>query len=536
MQKLQLSIPEPCHQNWEHMTPTQQGRFCNACAKEVVDFSMMTDTEILNYFTTFSNEKVCGRALPGQLERTISRPVEPKKRLFWYWNYIVMFFMLFSKNSLAKKHGGILLKTELSPAKPAGMQIFSSHVMGDTEITGNRLVTGKITDRDGNPVSFAAVKIKGTAYGISADANGQYSINVKPGDILVISAAFFKAAEIPVGFHSALSTVLERNNPTGLLKVGVAYTGVNRYCSLDEEVNYPRQKYRAVIHVKDDASGLPVTKAKLVVIKEPADHSETAFTDSKGNYKLKGLDVGEDYFVKVEADGYGVNEFTINPADFKDNRKVWDIWLKKIETAPSNENSIRLGKMNMLSVAKGPVYVVDGVITPDGNKIDPVDIENITVLQGSEVSALFGIDASVGAIVITTRKAKVKKLDTVAVYSDISSRRRLGAMTRCVRISGYAEVKAHIKTVLSDSLKIFPNPVQRGNSFTLSLKLKQAGHYQVQIADAAGRIILQKQVDAVVREYTEVLPADNKWSAGVYYIRVFDNKNQLISKSSFIVR
>ena len=36
MQKLQLSIPEPCHENWQQMTPTEQGRYCNACAKEVV--------------------------------------------------------------------------------------------------------------------------------------------------------------------------------------------------------------------------------------------------------------------------------------------------------------------------------------------------------------------------------------------------------------------------------------------------------------------------------------------------------------------
>jgi hypothetical protein len=47
MQKLQLAIPEPCHENWHHMTPTDQGRFCNACAKEVVDFSMMTHIELL---------------------------------------------------------------------------------------------------------------------------------------------------------------------------------------------------------------------------------------------------------------------------------------------------------------------------------------------------------------------------------------------------------------------------------------------------------------------------------------------------------
>jgi hypothetical protein len=47
MQMLQLAIPEPCHDNRHNMTATDQGRFCIARAKEVVDFSMMTDIELL---------------------------------------------------------------------------------------------------------------------------------------------------------------------------------------------------------------------------------------------------------------------------------------------------------------------------------------------------------------------------------------------------------------------------------------------------------------------------------------------------------
>ena len=46
--------------------------------------------------------------------------------------------------------------------------------------------TGKVTDADGNPVAFATIKIKGTNTGLSADANGAYSIKVNPGAVLVI--------------------------------------------------------------------------------------------------------------------------------------------------------------------------------------------------------------------------------------------------------------------------------------------------------------------------------------------------------------
>ena len=73
----------------------------------------------------------------------------------------------------------------------------------------SRVVSGKVTDKDGNPVSFASIKVKGAATGLSADANGAYSIKVNAGDVLVISGASFKAVEVPVGTQSILNSVLE---------------------------------------------------------------------------------------------------------------------------------------------------------------------------------------------------------------------------------------------------------------------------------------------------------------------------------------
>ena len=46
---LQLNIAEPCHENWQNMTTQEQGRFCGSCRKSVVDFTMMSDQEVLNY-------------------------------------------------------------------------------------------------------------------------------------------------------------------------------------------------------------------------------------------------------------------------------------------------------------------------------------------------------------------------------------------------------------------------------------------------------------------------------------------------------
>ena len=50
MQKLKLKIEKPCHEDWDKMTPNEQGRFCNHCTKNVIDFSEKSDEEVLEFF------------------------------------------------------------------------------------------------------------------------------------------------------------------------------------------------------------------------------------------------------------------------------------------------------------------------------------------------------------------------------------------------------------------------------------------------------------------------------------------------------
>jgi Ca-activated chloride channel family protein len=74
------------------------------------------------------------------------------------------------------------------------------------------VITGKITDENGNPVSFATVSIKGTRSGVTADANGVFSIKVNSEkDILVVNAASFKDIEVPVGTQKLLNIVMEKS-------------------------------------------------------------------------------------------------------------------------------------------------------------------------------------------------------------------------------------------------------------------------------------------------------------------------------------
>ena len=64
----QIQIPTPCHESWESMSRTQKGRFCQSCQKTVIDFSTMSDAQIIAWFST-SEGNSCGRFASTQLER-----------------------------------------------------------------------------------------------------------------------------------------------------------------------------------------------------------------------------------------------------------------------------------------------------------------------------------------------------------------------------------------------------------------------------------------------------------------------------------
>lgn len=67
---MKLTIPTPCHENWNRMSPAEQGRFCAVCSKTVKDFTAAPDEEILDEFSK-NAENVCGRFKTSQLNRDL---------------------------------------------------------------------------------------------------------------------------------------------------------------------------------------------------------------------------------------------------------------------------------------------------------------------------------------------------------------------------------------------------------------------------------------------------------------------------------
>lgn len=95
---LQLSIPKPCHEDWNGMQPADQGRHCNACAKTVIDFTSMSDDEVKNFLLSKADERVCGRFNSDQLHRiNISLPEDIfEYRLPWWKHFLAASLVAFS--------------------------------------------------------------------------------------------------------------------------------------------------------------------------------------------------------------------------------------------------------------------------------------------------------------------------------------------------------------------------------------------------------------------------------------------------------
>lgn len=89
--KYKLSIPEPCHENWDKMTPKDNGRFCLSCAKTVVDFTTMLPEEIQHYFISNQGKSICGRFKNTQLDEIIIQI--PSRVLYSQTHYPKMFLL-----------------------------------------------------------------------------------------------------------------------------------------------------------------------------------------------------------------------------------------------------------------------------------------------------------------------------------------------------------------------------------------------------------------------------------------------------------
>ena len=88
-----IKIENPCKEEWNKMTNVKGGKFCTYCQKKVIDFTELSDSEIVRILETNKGE-ICGRFEEEQIGRKIAGSKTKKHSLFAKIAAAFMFFFL----------------------------------------------------------------------------------------------------------------------------------------------------------------------------------------------------------------------------------------------------------------------------------------------------------------------------------------------------------------------------------------------------------------------------------------------------------
>ena len=215
-------------------------------------------------------------------------------------------------------------------------------------------VSGTVSDSEGLPLPGATVVVSGTNSGVSTDFDGNYSIIANTGDVLSFSFVGYTTQRMKIGKDNMINVALSADN------------------SLDE----------VVVVAFGTKTRDELTSAVTVVTGE--DLAKLSPTTSIDNM-LQGIAPG----VQVVA-GNG---------------------------KPGQTAFVRVRGIGSINASSAPLYIIDGVIAPDLNSVNPVDVESVSILKDAATSSLYGARAANGVVLIKTRSGKKNKEATVTLSS-----------------------------------------------------------------------------------------------------------------------
>ena len=181
---MKITIPQPCHENWNKMLPEEKGRFCLSCQKCVYDLTNSTDVQILD----ISKQKdICVRINAKQIERINSK----SNFSFPNWLRYSSLLVAFGLSSFGLAQNNSELKYTTSDIEKLIKQ--------DTVIT---LKLQIVDGFNGSPISGAKVYLNKKKRKISTitDENGYFELQVPTKDLknfLIIENKYLKK-EFPI--------------------------------------------------------------------------------------------------------------------------------------------------------------------------------------------------------------------------------------------------------------------------------------------------------------------------------------------------
>jgi TonB-linked SusC/RagA family outer membrane protein len=226
-------------------------------------------------------------------------------------------------------------------------------------------ISGKVTDENNIPLPGTSVQVKGTSRGTDTDFDGNYKITIpEGGTILVFKYLGFKTQEVLIDGKSTINVVLTSDD-TSLDEIVVVGYGTQKKKDLVGAVSQVKTKNLimssspSIGHVlQGQASGLQITQNSA----QPGGGIDILV---RGAGSVNGSNAP-----LIVVDGFPLSGFD----------------------EPGDGNRYSGGTQGVL------------------NSFNPNDIESIEILKDASASAIYGVRAANGVVIITTKKGKAGKM------------------------------------------------------------------------------------------------------------------------------
>ncbi len=236
-----------------------------------------------------------------------------------------------------------------------------------------RTVTGRVTSEQGDPMGSVSVIIKGTSQGTMTRVDGNYTVRVAVGQILVFRLIGNAPEERTVGANDVINVTLRRVATqldamvvTALGQTAQVRTLGTSQQSVEGAAISETQRQNFVNALQGRVAGVEVT-------------SSSGVPGASSSITIRGVS-------------------SISSSNQP---------LMIVDGLPLDNKTLNTGVLASDAPGSATAFSNRGVdFTNRAADINPDDIESLTVLKGPEASALYGIDAANGAIVITTKRGR----------------------------------------------------------------------------------------------------------------------------------
>jgi TonB-linked SusC/RagA family outer membrane protein len=216
-------------------------------------------------------------------------------------------------------------------------------------------ITGVIKDAEsGQTLPGVVVKVKGTTAAVSTNADGKFTISAPADGVLTCSFLGYTAKDVSIGGKTNITITLSASTK-GLNEVVVIGYGTQKKVNVSGAVNTVSAKQLTNRPVTSLTSALEGVVPGMAIVGRPGDAGGKTSAGNLG---------GDDVSINVRGRG-------------------------------------NLG-------TSSPLFVVDGVPITSGDfaRINPNDVESISVLKDASASSIYGSRAAYGVILVTTKKGK----------------------------------------------------------------------------------------------------------------------------------